>query len=296
MKVTPRFTPERPSFAMVWTTIVTVHSPSNEVDNDGDNHVECSFDGGGWDGSGSVVAGDDCNDGDTTVYTGATELCDGQDNNCDNSIPANEVDNDGDNRIECSIDGGGWDGIAGIVSGVDCDDGDATIYTGATELCDGQDNDCDSLIPSDEVDQDNDNHVVYIDTGGWDGTGSVVAGVDCDESDATIYTGATELCDGLDNDCDSSLPSNEVDNDGDNHVECSFDGGGWDGSGSVVAGDDCNDGDTTVYTGATELCDGQDNDCTNGIPSNEVDDDSDGHVECSIDIGGWNGLVTNGFF
>ena len=52
--------------------------------------------------------------------------------------------------------------------GSDCDDSDATVYTGATELCDGQDNDCDSSIPSDEVDQDNDNHVACtLDTGGW---------------------------------------------------------------------------------------------------------------------------------
>ena len=89
----------------------------------------------------------------------------------------------------------------------DCDDSDATVYPLATELCDGQDNNCNNSLPSDEVDSDGDNHVACtLDTGGWDGTGSVVAGVDCNESDATIYTGATELCDGLDNDCDSSPP------------------------------------------------------------------------------------------
>ena len=121
--------------------------------------MECSFDGGGWDGSGSVVAGDDCNDGDTTVYTGAAELCDGQDNDCDSSIPSNEVDSDGDNHVACTLDTGGWDGTGSVVAGVDCDESDATIYTGATELCDGQDNDCDSSLPSNEVDSDGDNRV-----------------------------------------------------------------------------------------------------------------------------------------
>jgi len=52
----------------------------------------------------------DCNDSDATVYSGASELCDGQDNNCDTIVPANEVDNDSDSYVECSVDVGGWDG------------------------------------------------------------------------------------------------------------------------------------------------------------------------------------------
>ena len=51
-----------------------------------------------------------------------------------------ETDDDGDSFSEC-LDG-------------DCDDGDATLYVGAPELCDGLDNDCDTLVPAAETTDD----------------------------------------------------------------------------------------------------------------------------------------------
>lgn len=44
--------------------------------------------------------------------------------------------------------------------------------------------------------------------------------VDCDDSNPAVYPGATELCDGLDTDCDGAVPSDEVDQDGDGYVVC----------------------------------------------------------------------------
>ena len=78
-----------------------------------------------------------------------------------------------------------------------------------------------------------------------------------------------ELCDGQLNDCDSSIGSGEVDSDSDTYVVCTLDSGGWDGSGTVNGGDDCDDNDATVYPSASELCDGQLNDCdsSSGSPS-----------------------------
>lgn len=46
---------------------------------------------------------------------------------------------------------------------------------------------------------------------------------------------------------------------------------------------DCNDSDDTIYPGATELCDGLDNNCNSLLLSEEIDHDSDGYVECTID-------------
>jgi len=65
-------------------------------------------------------------------------------------------------------------------------------------------------------------------------TGYVTNTWDCDDTDDTVYSGATELCDGQDNDCDTIIPSNETDDDSDGYVECTIDAGGWDGTGAVA--------------------------------------------------------------
>ena len=44
------------------------------------------------------------------------------------------------------LDGDGWAACE------ECDDGDASIYPDADEVCDGEDNDCDGSLPADEVD------------------------------------------------------------------------------------------------------------------------------------------------
>jgi len=198
-------------------------------------------------------------------------------------------------REGCDVDGDGYDRSTGSCGGSDCDDGDDTVYPGAAELCDGQINDCGtSSLPSDESDIDGDGYVeCAVDSGGWDGS-AVTGYEDCDDDDATVYPGATELCDGQLNDCNGSIGSGEVDNDGDTYVVCTLDSGGWDGSGTVTDGDDCDDNDATVYPTAPELCDGQDNDCTDGVPADETDDDGDGWVECTLDSGGWDGSAING--
>ena len=247
----------------------------------------CDVDEDGYDSTLGSCGGSDCDDGDDTVYPSATELCDGQDNDCDGSLDATENDDDNDGFVECTLDSGGWDGTA-VTGYEDCDDGDDTVYPGATELCDGQDNDCDGSLATDESDVDGDDYVeCAVDSGGWDGT-AVTGYEDCDDSDDTVYPTASELCDGQDNDCDGSLDTTENDDDGDGYVECAVDGDGWDGT-SVTGFEDCDDDDDSVYPTASELCDGQDNDCDSAVPTDETDDDQDGYVECVVDSDGWDG-------
>jgi Putative metal-binding motif/Secretion system C-terminal sorting domain/Pregnancy-associated plasma protein-A/HYR domain/Receptor L domain len=73
----------------------------------------------------------DCNDNDGTIHPGASELCDGLDNDCDGNVPANEADADADGYRIC-------DG--------DCDDTNAAVNPGATEVCNGIDDDCDGDV------------------------------------------------------------------------------------------------------------------------------------------------------
>ena len=75
-------------------------------------------------------------------------------------------------------------------------DGDALQRPGAAEYCNGEDDDCDGLIDED-FDGDGDG---FSDE---DSTECADLGpLDCDDQNALIYPGATELCDGRDNDCD----------------------------------------------------------------------------------------------
>jgi len=79
---------------------------------------------------GYAETGGDCDGADPAINPGATETCDGIDNNCD-SLVDEGFDTDGDGFTSCSGD---------------CNDGDAGINPGATEICDGIDNNCDSLV------------------------------------------------------------------------------------------------------------------------------------------------------
>ncbi|NQU98724.1 carbohydrate binding domain-containing protein [Candidatus Woesearchaeota archaeon] len=98
---------------------------------------------------------------------------------------------------------------------LDCDDGNAAIKPGATEVCDGVDNDCANGVDDGGVcsytffcDSDSDGVRSESVSGTCDSYGCVpggcseTQGTDCDDDNAATKPGAVEVCDGLDNDCD----------------------------------------------------------------------------------------------
>jgi hypothetical protein len=86
------------------------------------------------DGDGYTIAAGDCDDGVVEVNPGATELCNGVDDDCDFEVDEGYPDSDGDGFDTCGF---------GNPAQADCDDREPMSHPGRSEECDGIDNDCD---------------------------------------------------------------------------------------------------------------------------------------------------------
>ena len=129
-------------------------------------------------------------------------------------------------------------------------------------FCDGLDNDCDALV--DEglnqtwyEDSDGDSYgnlgVSLVDC--VQPSGYVSTSGDCDDTESTVYPGAPEIGDGLDNDCDVLVDEGlnqtwYADSDGDSYgdisvsvIDCAQP------SGYVTDNTDCDDSEATVNPG-----------------------------------------------
>ena len=205
------------------------------------------------DGMGCVAGEAPCADDESCMEEGAQCLT-----FCDVN---GDRDGDGERTSECG--------------GNDCDDNDATRFPGNQEICDG-------------IDRDEDCNDATFGNRDNDGDGFFSAeccngsncGDDCDDTRRSVNLGAVEVCDGLDNDCDSNIDEGVLvdgladgDRDGFGDVDqpmraCP----GTVGFVPTEVGDpvDCDDADPTRNPGQVEICDMMDNDCDDEMDENAV--------------------------
>ena len=240
----------------------------------------------------------DCNDNQPLSSPGLSEVCDNIDNDCNGP-----VDDDGAGGAlarSCFEDDSELIGVGLCRAGTQtCSAGIYGTCTGqvlpANEVCDTEDNDCDTVVDEDTATQD---WYVDADNDGYGDPGSSpisscapIAGrapnsLDCDDSVATgagAFPGNSEIVgDGIDQNCDT-LELCWVDGDEDgyhNNVSLPSSNFACDGArqgDDSMLGGDCNDSSSAISPGVAEIAGDEFDQNCDGQELCYADDDNDGY-------------------
>jgi len=218
---------------------------------------------------------DDCDDTKVAVNPLVPEVCDGADNDCNAEVggttqlsPVDEgCDDDGDFFCDSGMTTIGKP-FTCVGGGGDCNDNDAAVHPGSgsipagIENCDNVDNNCNAVV-DDGCDDDGDDYCesgkTVVQTGGYWPNVCPLGPNDCNDAVKPVNPGATEICDDVDNNC-SSTTDEGCDDDDDGFCDKNMTTSGYPTTCSSGGGD-CDDAKKYVYPGASEYCDGVDNNC-----------------------------------
>lgn len=298
-------------------------------DEDGDGFGNANLEISSCEGSplGYTSNNQDCDDNDAETYPNALEYChDGLDNNCDSAIDENTavdasvfyLDEDGDGYgssmyvTQCQSPGSSYVLISG-----DCRDDHPDIFPMAIEIpADNVDQNCDDFeICYEDVDGDEYGSSLTILTEDitCSGDGISFQSGDCDDNTTQASPNQSEICDGIDNDCNNTIDDNPEDGisffedlDGDGYgnpevssVLCEPDGL------YILEDTDCDDHDALLLSQNNDQdCDGvlafddnnipidcDDSDETKGDISNDQDcdgviafDENGNQIDCNDDV------------
>ncbi len=249
----------------------------------------------------------DCNDGNDQIKPGAVEVCDGFINDCDRLGLS-----DGDDEVpvlasnQVGVCSGALQVCSGVGGWVEPNYALLPNYESPEIMCDLLDNDCDASVdehPSCTAvtyycDGDGDGEISLIPSGACTGVGCepascvLVAGPDCNDGNNAIHTGATEMCNGVDDNCDTILDGNVVDYDLTQATPNSYGVCAANTDSCTVTGWSSN----WEVSPSAEICDGLDNDCDDtddniaatDIPLASLQDGvCNGALQVCSGVGGW---------
>jgi hypothetical protein len=179
-----------------------------------------------------VDNGDDCDDANADISPSAAEACDGVDQDCDGVVDNGlatstwytDSDEDGFGDPTTGVDACAQPPGA-IADSTDCDDTSADISPSAIEICDGVDNNCDTFADDDDGGVDPASETTFYRDRDRDGFGDDAAvvqacvnpdaahyqtvGGDCDDADVQVFPGQVEICNSIDDNCDTLVDEDD---------------------------------------------------------------------------------------